>query len=321
VTNELTTYFDALRSELDLAPHEEREVVNELRAHVDDQLAELRRHGLTVREAERAVLRTLERPRTMARQYQQAFRQATWHDAGVAAAAFLLAGVLFALHLWDQPLAVITVAATIVGATLYGLWQGRPAWFYPWAGLALTLLTFFGYLAYSLLELSAGALGGGIGVGAVGLLGFAGALLYFPLALALLASCIRAASRRDWLDASLMLSPTAPIVAWLATVHHEGGLRDAGALVAGADTALAATLLAMAGAAALFVRARTRSAKLWTIIATGMLALIALSAIYEADLSLTALMARAVLLFGFLFSPAALEAVTTRPLGRPASSD
>lgn len=319
MTHDLSAYFETLRSHLQLTPVEEREVVNELRSHVEDRLADLRRSGLSEAEAERAVLRTLDRPRALARQFQQALRQATWHDAVVASTAFLLAGVLYAMHLWDQPLAVIAVAVAIVGATLYGLWLGRPAWFYPWAGLALTLLSFFAYLAYALLARSAGTLGDG--PDAVSLLGFGGALLYFPLALGILASCILAASRRDWLDASLMLSPTAPVVAWLAVVHQEGGLREASGFVAGADTALAATFLAMAGAAAVFVRARTRSAKLATILATGALALLALSAIYEADVSLTALTARAVLLFGFLFSPAVLEAVVTRPLGRPASSD
>jgi hypothetical protein len=313
VSPELSAYFERLRAELDLPAPEEEDVVRELRAHVEDRIQELRRTGLDDRQAERAVLRSLERPRTLARRFQQIYRQASWHDALVASAAFLLAGVLFALHLWDEPIAVVGVAAAIVVVTLYGLWQGRPAWFYPWAGLALTLLSFFGYLAFVMLEASAGA--GDV----VSLLGFGGALLYFPLALAILMSCILVASRRDWLDASLMLSPTAPLVAWLAAAHGEGGVRAAGGLVPEADAALAATFLAMALASAIFVGVRSRRAKLATILATGALVLVALGAIYDAEVSLAALSARALLLFGFLLSPAALEALT--PPGRPARFD
>ncbi|OGO52050.1 MAG: hypothetical protein A2148_06895 [Chloroflexi bacterium RBG_16_68_14] len=207
------------------------------------------------------------------------------------------------------------MASAIVGVTLYGLWQGRPTWFYPWAGLALTLLSFFGYFAFVLLERAARLMAEGH-FDTITWLGFAGAVLYFPLALAILASCIRVASRRDWLDASLMLSPSAPVVVWLAVLHQNGGIREAGLSLAGADTALAATFLAMAAAVAIFVRVRTRSLKLATMLATAALVLLAASSIYEPQLSLPALTGRALLLFGFLLSPAALEAAVARPIER-----
>lgn len=295
-------------------------MVRELCTHVEDRLAELQATGLGKEEALRVLLRRLDRPRVLARQFQQAYRQASWHDVFTAAAAFLLVSALYATHLWSQPPAVIGVAFVIVGVTLYGLWQGRPSWFYPWAGLALTLLSFCGYFAFVLLERAARLMAEGH-FDMLPMLGFAGAALYFPLALAILASCILVASRRDWLDASLMLSPSAPVMVWLAVLHQNGGVQEVGASVAGADTALAATFLTMAAAVAVFVRVRTRTLKLATMFATAALALFAVSSIYDPQLSLPTLTGRALLLFGFLLSPAALEAVVTRPTGRIASSE
>lgn len=320
MASELHTYLEQLRSSLHLSPQVEGEVVRELHTHVEDRLAELRASGLSEEEAQRALLRRLDRPRVLARQFQQAYLPASWQDALTAAAAFLLVGALYAAHLWSQPLATLGVASAIVGVTLYGLWQGRPTWFYPWAGLALTLLSFFGYFAFVLLERAVRLMAEGH-FDALTWLGFGGAALYFPLALTILASCILVASRRDWLDASLMLSPSAPVVVWLTVLHQNGGAREAGLSVVGADTALAATFLAMSVAVAIFVRVRTRSLRLATMFATAALVLLAVSSIYDPQLSLPALTGRALLLFGFLLSPAALEGVVARAIERAAPGD
>ena len=315
MSSQLELYLERLRSTLQLDPDENDDVVRELRSHVDDRLTELRRTGLSEEEAQRVLLRRLDRPQTLARQFQQAYHQASWHDALTAAAAFLLVGALYATHLWSRPEAVIAVASVIVTVTLFGLWQGRPPWFYPWAGLALTLLSFCGYLAFVLLERAFQMMGDG-GLETLPVLGLAGAALYFPLALAILGSCILVASRRDWLDASLMLSPTAPVVVWLAALHQHGGLDEIGASVARADTALAATFLTMAVASAVFVRVRTRSLKLVTMLVAGALVLLAVSSSHTPQLSVTALSGRALLLFGFLLSPALLEAIVSPAIER-----
>ena len=284
--------------------------MRELRTHVEDRVEELQNAGLSEDEALRVILRRLDRPRVLARRYQDAHLAGTWHDAAMAAAAFLLVGVLYATHLWSQPVAVTAVAALIVSVTLYGLWQGRPPWFYAWAGLALTLLSFGGYFAFVLLERASDG-----GFDYVALMGFAGAALYVPLALAILASCIRVASRRDWLDASLMLSPSVPVIVWLAALHAGGGSLEAGSAVAGADAALAATFLAMAGTVAAFVRVRARPLRVATLVATALVLLVLVSTMSGSNASLTALTGRALLVFGFLLSPAVLEALAARSIG------
>lgn len=320
MASELHTYFQHLRSSLNLSPRLADEVVREMETHAEDHLAELERQGLSREEATRTLLRGMARPRALAGEFRQAYVRPSWHDALSAAAAFLLVSALYATHLWSQPAAVLSVAAVIVGVTLYGLWQGRPTWFYPWAGLALTLLSFCGYFAFSLLESTAGPIGNGA-TSPVLVLGFAGAAVYFPIALVVLGSCILAASRRDWLDATLMLTPTAPVVVWLAVLHQNGGILDGAAAVAGADAALATTFFAMAVAVAVFVRVRTRTAKLGTLFATAALVLLAASTIYDAQPAPALVTGRAILLFAFLLSPAALESIVTRQLRRATFHD
>ena len=313
MSSEFDVYFRRLRSHLHLNTQAEDSVVRELRTHVEDRLMELENAGLSQGDAKRLLLQRMDRPQALARQFQEAYLRASWHDALTGATAFLLVGALYMTHLWSQPTAVLAVAIAIVAVTLYGLWQGRPSWFYPWAGLALTLLSFCGYFAFVLLERGARLIGEGA-LDGTSLLGFAGAALYVPLALLILASCILAASRRDWLDASLMLSPSAPVLVWLAVLHENGGLREAGTAMAGADAALGATFLAMAAAAAVFVRVRARTAKLATMIATGVLVLVAISSMYDPELSLATLTLRAMFLAGFLLIPAVLQAIVVRPL-------
>jgi hypothetical protein len=77
----------------------------------------------------------------------------------------------------------------------------------------------------------------------------------------------------------------------------------------------------MAAAVVAFVRVRTRAAKVATMIATAALMLLTVSSVYETQLSLPALTARALLLIGFLLSPAALEAITLRSLGPTADEE
>jgi len=306
VAAHLQSYLAELRSHLDLAPEASADVVRELEAHVEDAILDLEAGGLPADAAADRAIDRLGRPRALARQYVQAYTTTSWHDAAMAAAAFLLVGALYATHLWPWPPAVAGVAVVVVAVTLVGLWQGRPTWFYAWAGLALTLLSFCGYFAFVLLDGSADAIGQAH-FRPVQMLGFGGGVLYFPLALSILASCIRAASRRDWLDASLMLTPSVPVAVWLFVLHQNGGIRDGSVVVPEADSALAATFLSMAVAAAIFVRLRSRTMKLATMLAASVFVVIAVSSAYDPDLTFSSLTGRSVLLLALLFSPALVE--------------
>ncbi len=317
---DLKSYIQRLRARLDLDAAVADDIVREMETHIEDRLAELQRGGIDSDHAQRSLSERLGRPTALAREFQQAYASATWNDALTAAAAFLFVAALYATHLWNHPAAVSGVAVVVVAATLYGLWRRRPPWFYAWAGLAFTLLSFCGYFAFALLQRASQPIADGQ-FEPLAMLGVGGTLLYVPLALIIAASCVRAGSRRDWLDASVMLSPSAPVIVWLAALHEHGGIFDGAAEMAVADMALASTFMLMAAAAGLFVRLRSRPQKLATLIGAATVTLATITAVYDPGVSLNALTARTVLLFGFLLSPALLDALPLRPFGPTAHQD
>jgi len=228
---------------------------------------------------------------------------------------------LFATHLWSQPFIAFVFAASIVAMTFNGLLQRRPPWFYAWAGLALTLLAFCGYFAFSMAERGLSFIGSG-SLDVLSAFGLAGAAVYFPLGLFVLLSCILAANRRDWLDASLMLAPSAPVVVWLASLHQGATPGDvADPALTRFDAPLALVFLALAPAVAAFVRVPLRAAKLAIMVATASLLLVASSVGAAGETSLLGLLAQGGALFGLLLAPAAVElasggAGTARAFGR-----
>lgn len=319
MSSELHSYFQQVRSYLQLGAATDDEVVRELRTHVEERLRELRRAGASEDEAVRTLLHRLDSPRRLARQFQEAHLRATGHDALLAALPFLLVSALFATHLWRQPLVAFVLAGSIVGMTLNGLCQRRPPWFYAWAGLALTLIAFCGYFAFGMAERAVGLIDAGA-LDPLSALGLAGAAVYFPLALVVFISCILAACRRDWLDASLMLAPSAPVVVWLAVLHQaNAAVASTGTPLTGADSTMALTFLALAVAVAAFVRVPVRAVKLGMLVVGGALLLTAVSYAADPQLPLASLLARGLLLFAFLLGPAALEALVPSWLRPPAS--
>jgi hypothetical protein len=301
VPSPLQAYFQQVRTYLQLDPAVDDEVVRELRAHAEDRLEELRRTGASEDEALRAVIRDFESPRSLARRFQEAHARVTWHDAVLAGLPFLLISALFATHLWRQPVVAFIVGVSVVGVTLNGLRQRRPPWFYGWAGPALTLLIFFGYVAYSMAERAAGLIADGA-LDLSSAFGLAGAAVYFPLGALILASSLLTATRRDWLDASMMLAPSVPVVTWVVLLHQDVGVGD----VTRMDAAMALVFLAMAPAVAAFVRVPLRSLKLGLLLTTA--AVLFGAVVSSAGLPAVAALALGIALFAFLLTPLVLDA-------------
>lgn len=298
----LQAYFQQVRSHLQLDPVMDDEVVRELRAHADDRLEELRRTGASDEDAMRTLLHDFDSPRSLARRFQEAHNRVTWHDALLAGLPFLLIAALFATHLWAQPVVAFVVVASIVGVTLIGLRQRRPSWFYGWAGPALTLLIFCGYFAYSMAERAAGLILDGQ-LDLLSAFGLGGAAVYFPLGALVLMTSVLTATRRDWLDASMMLAPSTPVVVWLMLLH-QGVATDAA--VTRMDSAMALVFLALAPAVAAFVRVPLRSAKLGLLLTT---AVVLFGAVVSSiGLPVVVVIALGLGLFGFLLIPLALDA-------------
>jgi hypothetical protein len=303
MSSDITRYVERLRSHLHLGEAAEAEFLREIEAHVEDRTNALVARGLPAARARRRALDGFGRPQTLAHLMRQASLRASWLDALLAAAPFVLLAALLGLGLWTQPWITLSAAVAVVGVTLYGLWSGRPAWFYPWAGVALTLPVFAGYIAFAVLGGQAPSVLAG-DAPPYALAGVAGAALYFPVGVVVVAAAVLVAARRDWLDASMLLSPLPVVLAWIVELHRSGGVFGADAALGGPAPALAAVCLLAAVATAAFLLATTRTAKFATLVASAVLLISAATLLLDPSGGFIMIAARSALLLGFLLSPA-----------------
>lgn len=299
---EATVYLDRLRARLELGDSVESDIVRELGTHVEDRIARLMLDGIAESEARRVAISGLGRPQTFAHLMRQAHVITAWREALFGAAPLLLVAALVGARLWQQPAIVIASFVLVVAITLYGLSQGRPVWFYSWAGVALTLPLIAGYIAFAVLRSAVPQLAAGQ-AGPWELLGVAGASLYFPVGFLVVAGAVGVAIRRDWLDASVLVSPLPGIFVWLIAVHRSGGLRYPSGALADTSIPLGILYLCMALATVAVLRSRSRTTKVAMILASALI-LISISTPVDSQAAIVTFAVRAVLLAVFLLSPA-----------------
>ena len=303
MSSETARYVQRLRGHLHLGDSLEAEFLREIEAHVEDRTAALVARGMSERRAQQRALEGFGRPQTLAHLMRQAHLRTSWSEAALGAAPFVLLAVLLGPGLWRDPLVAVAVAAAVAGVTVYGLWLGRPAWFYPWAGVALLMPVFAGYIAFAVLDRQAPALVGGT-ANAYAIAGVAGAALYFPVGALVVGASVLVAARRDWLDASMLLSPLPIVFAWVIELHTGGGLLAADASLGGMAAPLALACLSSAAACVVFLRARTRTLKCATLVGSALLVLSATSLLIDPSGGVMSLAGRGVILLAFLLSPA-----------------
>ena len=303
MSSQPTAYFERLRAHLGLGEALETELLRELSAHIDDRVEHLVSTGIPESRARQMAYEGFGRPQTLAHLVRQAHLVTPWAEALLGAAAFLLAGVLIGPGLWQQPVAAAAAGALVVSLTLYGLWLGRPAWFYPWAGVALTLPIFMGYVAFALLHRELPLFLDG-SAGPLALAGIAGSLLYFPVGLVIVAAAVLVAVKRDWLDASVLLSPLPCALVWIIAIHTSGGILSTGAAVSDTGVLVCGIYLCMAVAMLMFLRASQRSTKVMTLIASALVLLLGSTMLVDPSGSVLTIGGRAAMLLAFLLSPA-----------------
>ena len=296
------TYFDRLREHLRLDDSVESDVVRELQSHVEDSVDRLVHGGVPEHDARARVIGRMGRPQTLAHLMRRAHLVTPWPEALAGATPMLLMAALIAGTLWQQPVIALAASVLVVAVTLFGLFQGRPTWFYPWAGVALTMPLVAGYIAFEVLREQIPALASGSASPTV-VLGIAGAGLYFPVGLVVVVGAVLVAARRDWLDASVLLSPLPGVFAWIVAVHHAGGIRHANASMAGTAQLLGVAYVCMAFATIVVMRSRSRTTKIATMV-VGALALVSLGTPLDSQAALLTVGLRAGLLGVFLLSPA-----------------
>ncbi len=303
MSSEVAGYFERLRTHLRLGDvAESDDVMRELATHVEDRVDELIRRGMSPERATETTLRGFGRPRTLAHLVRQAHLAASWSDAVLGASAFAFVAAVLGGALWREPALAAGSAVLAVGITLYGLWQGRPSWFYPWAGAALTLPIAAGYIAFSVLQRGLPQLAHG--ANALTLAGVAGALLYFPVGLFVVCAAVLVAVRRDWLDASVLLSPMPAMLVAVISIHRAGGLGESAHALSAASPLLVGVYLSMALATLALLRAPTRSLRVATLVGSALILLAAGTMLQDPGGGVVTLAARGALLVGFLLSPA-----------------
>ena len=300
---EVTAYFKRLQSRLQLAPDLSAEIVRELQDHLEDRAQELVRTGVPERQAWRIGLSRFGSADAIAQSLREAHQAPTWLEALFGGSAFAVPGVLLGLHAWPNPWIMLGVALAVLVIVAIGQVRDCPPWLYPWAGIGLIPPFIVGDLAVHFLANHAAAVTAVRDPRLVALT--VGAGLYFPLAALLLAAAILVASRRDWLDASIMLAALPPMLGWLIAYHSPGGLQDSQRHLSQTSALIGSVYLGMSASTIAFLRIPQRPMRLLALLAAAVLLTVASGIFAVAGFaSFILLVIRAGLLLVFLLSPA-----------------
>lgn len=303
---EIRGYLGEVRTRLHLDPLTERQVMREIYSYFEERIGELREAGLSEREAAKVAVQSFGRAKAMARQMQEAHGRGSWGRGFLAAIPHFLMAVLFALHFWDQAWTAL-ILVLIAGVTLWGWWQGKPDWLFPWVGYSLLPLLIGGYVAFrTVLQIVFSFLAGIFSLADIGVL--LAVAIYLSLACWVVVSTSVKVVRRDWILASLMLLPLPVMGAWLLTRDRAMVLWGAtGESLHASDLRLAGALLALGLTAAIFIRLRQRPLKLGALVGTALMALTIVLHAMEIGLGTPWLLLAALLLTLFFLSPALVE--------------
>jgi hypothetical protein len=292
VTTALNHYLDNVKENLRLDRSLEREVIQELETHIEDELQELKESGLSEEEAANTCLKFLGSAKLVARQIYEAHSQGSWNQALFAAMPHLLFGLLFALNWWRGIGWLLGMLVLVLSMAVYGWWRGKPAWLFSWLGYSLLPVVTAGLL---LLYLPKGW-------------SWVAILFYLPMALWLLYAITVRTIKKDWLYGSLMLFPLPIIIGWFLAVepvnqlpeHWFQRLQDFAPWIGLSFLALGVTV-------ATFIRLRKRWLRVSVLAMSGLITLTMVAYYTEGRLSIPALLILIIVMLILLLSPALVE--------------
>jgi hypothetical protein len=250
----LRGYLAELQRQLHLAPAEEREILRELRDHVEDRAQELADQGISTDAALRQAMRELGEARAIAGRFYEVYSKGSWMYAVFAALPHLVLALIFALHLWTKPWMVAALLGVALAISFLGWRRGRPVWTYPWVGYALVVpliswglaMSAIGYGAWGVI--TKGALPLGIPIYAV-------SIAYIAFSLWVFVRILSRVARRDWLMASLTVLPLPFLGYWFLYFYgRKELLEQTGVPLQEFDGSVAVVFLVVAGATVMFFR-------------------------------------------------------------------
>ena len=288
----LGQYLDDVRDNLRLDLSSEREVLSELRTHIEDRLEEMREAGLSEEEAANTCLKLLGSAKLVARRIYEAHSQGTWRQALLASLPHLLFALLFALNWWQAIGWLVISLGLVLGMAIYGWGRGKPIWLFPWLGYSLLPVVVAGL---GLLYLPQGW-------------SWLAVFLYVPLALWLVCSVTLQTIRRDWLYSALMLLPVPIISGWFLAIEQDGKFLELSIEhVHQFAPWIGLSFLALAVTAVAFIRLRQRWIKVILLLISGLLTLIMVACYADGRLSLLAFSLLSLVMVGLLLGPALVE--------------
>jgi hypothetical protein len=202
----------------------------------------------------------------------------------------LFFAALFALNWLGGVTWLPILLIVIAGIVFYGLFQGKPAWLFPWLGYALFPVAAAGA---SLLYLPKGW-------------PWLTLVLYIPLVLWLCCFIIIKFIRRDWIYATLMLVPLPTFVGWfLASGQAMFPDLKLGFLYDFAPWT-GFTFLMLGVSVALFVRLRYRWLRIAALIISSLMSAVVVT-LASSQLGFVAFLGLALLMLSFVLVPAYVE--------------
>ena len=309
----INNYLNALARRLHLDPQHERDILEELQAHIEDKAAELEAQGLDRESALNCAVAEMGAPRALAGRMYAVHSTGVWRDVVLAMFPHFLLAALFALHLWSHYFLVSLVLLGIAFVTWRNWRAGHPSkWSYTWMGYTLAApaiswllsLIALGYGAWTLVT--------------TGQLPFNIALFfllvgYVPFSMWIVYNVVMKIAKRDWLLVSLTALPFPFLTSWVLFLNWSGGLwSDHAERMQQSDTARACVFLALAITTAVFLKVGPRLLRigLLAVITSILIVLTALS--LPVDLGFVAVGLMILASVAFLLSPAVLEAQANR---------
>ncbi len=316
-------YLNDLSRQLYLEPPKEREILDELKGHIEDSATELIEAGTPSHEAHTLALHQLGASKSLARKLYEVHAQSTWPHTVLAVLPHLLLALMFGLQLWTTPgwIILMLVVATVI--SIFGWSKGRPTWTYPWLGYCLVApLVSWGlamsavvYGAWSIL--TRGTLPLSMPIYLV-------CFAYIAFSLWVVIRIVTRVVRRDWLMASLAVLPFPFLVYWFIYFYDRTDLKSMNLGLHDVDNIAAIVFLILAAATAIFFRIGRRLVRvaLLAITAPSMVVLAWLS--YQGGRGYMAMFVFLALSLLLLLAPALLDRKINRssePTILPSESD
>ena len=315
------SYLDALGRKFKIDPHTTGEVVNELRAHLEEKVQDLCEEGIPSEEATQRAIGELGSPDALARHIHEVHSKSSWWEAFLATLPHLILAALFVLHLWIHMAWVVLLLGGIAIVTIRAWRSGKPRWTYTWLGYSLAapalswLLTLI-FLAYGgWMYFTTGALPYSLPI-------FMLLLAYIPFSLWVVGSVAVKLVRQDWLLVGLAALPFPFLTSWILFLDWQGGLWASAPGLVETDGSRALVFLALALTTAVFYRVGHRLVKIGLLTASTVLLVLFTALNPPMSFGLLAVILIAIASVAFLLSPALLESRLQRKEGwyRPLNS-